>query len=131
MSRFGESLDYRHAWQIRDWLREEFGIAPDSVPVEVYRDASSRAPSQLTFHRSQQPPRSVFAMLVGDSPLPRFMPALFPAAAAQLSHCHNLQDLNWRMPVIWAQKLSIIFQARLLSSGRPLLLYLGQFTPCS
>jgi hypothetical protein len=41
VNRFGKSPDYRHAWQMRNWLHEEFGIAPDSVPVEVYRDTSS------------------------------------------------------------------------------------------
>lgn len=37
VNRFGKRPVYRHAWQIRTWLHEEFGIAPDSVPVEVYR----------------------------------------------------------------------------------------------
>lgn len=37
VNRFGKSPEYRHAWQIRKWLHDEFGIAPDSVPVEVYR----------------------------------------------------------------------------------------------
>ncbi len=41
VNRFGESPRYHHAWQIRSWLHQEFGIAQDSVPVEVYRDAGS------------------------------------------------------------------------------------------
>jgi hypothetical protein len=37
VNRFGKSPEYQHAWQIRTWLLERFGIAPDSIPVEVYR----------------------------------------------------------------------------------------------
>jgi len=33
VDRFGKSPDYRHAWQIRKWLRERFEIDPDTVPV--------------------------------------------------------------------------------------------------
>jgi hypothetical protein len=30
----GEKKEYRHAWQIRDWLKRSFDISPDSVAVE-------------------------------------------------------------------------------------------------
>ena len=32
--RKGERREYRHAWQVRDWLLESFNIPPESVPVE-------------------------------------------------------------------------------------------------
>jgi hypothetical protein len=35
VNQFGESPDYHHAWQIRKWLNERFGIAEDSVPVRL------------------------------------------------------------------------------------------------
>jgi general secretion pathway protein G len=38
-----------------------------------------------TFRRSRQPPTFLFAVRVGDSPLPGFVAAQSPAAAAQLS----------------------------------------------
>jgi hypothetical protein len=41
VNRFGKSPDYRHAWQIRKWLHDHFGIEADSVPVEVYRLSAS------------------------------------------------------------------------------------------
>lgn len=34
VNQFGKSPEYRHAWQIRKWLREHFGIEPESVPVK-------------------------------------------------------------------------------------------------
>ena len=30
----GERKEYRHAWQVRDWLMTTFDIPADSVPVE-------------------------------------------------------------------------------------------------
>ena len=30
----GVSKQYRHAWQIREWLQDSFGILPELVPVE-------------------------------------------------------------------------------------------------
>ena len=30
----GRMKEYRHAWQIRSWLSEAFGIPGDSIPVE-------------------------------------------------------------------------------------------------
>jgi hypothetical protein len=35
VDRLGNSPRYRHAWQIRNWLRERFQIDPDSVPVAI------------------------------------------------------------------------------------------------
>jgi hypothetical protein len=37
LNRFGKTPQFHHAWQIRDWLKERFGIAPESVAVEVFR----------------------------------------------------------------------------------------------
>ena len=34
LDRKGERREYRHAWQVRDWLLEAFNIPPESVPVE-------------------------------------------------------------------------------------------------
>jgi len=36
VNRFGKRPDYHHVWQIRKWLREQFEIAADSTPVDVY-----------------------------------------------------------------------------------------------
>jgi len=33
----GEAPQYRHAWQVRKWLQERFGIPADAVTVEVFR----------------------------------------------------------------------------------------------
>ena len=33
----GAKKEYRHAWQVRDWLKAAFGISPDSVAVEKIR----------------------------------------------------------------------------------------------
>ena len=33
--RKGERKEYRHAWQVREWLTESFNIPPESVPVEL------------------------------------------------------------------------------------------------
>jgi hypothetical protein len=33
----GEKKEYRHAWQIREWLKTSFDVPPDSVPVELIR----------------------------------------------------------------------------------------------
>lgn len=33
----GKKKEYRHAWQIRDWLKTSFDVSPDSVPVELIR----------------------------------------------------------------------------------------------
>ena len=33
----GKTPQYRHAWQIRNWLEKNFGIPPDSVPVYIFR----------------------------------------------------------------------------------------------
>jgi hypothetical protein len=33
----GKRIEYRHAWQVRDWLQESFDIPPESVPVERIR----------------------------------------------------------------------------------------------
>ena len=41
VNRLGRCARYRHVWQIRGWLQQEFGIAPESAPVEVYRDTAS------------------------------------------------------------------------------------------
>ena len=35
VNRIGERSEYRHAWQVRNWLMSNFGIPPESVPVEV------------------------------------------------------------------------------------------------
>ena len=35
VNKFGESPSYRHAWQVRKWLRERFDIDSESVPVLV------------------------------------------------------------------------------------------------
>ena len=35
VNRMGERSEYRHAWQVRDWLMSNFGIPPESVPIEV------------------------------------------------------------------------------------------------
>jgi hypothetical protein len=37
VNRDGKCANYRHAWQIRDWLQERFGISADAVPVETLR----------------------------------------------------------------------------------------------
>jgi len=34
VTREGKRATYRHAWQIREWLQESFGIDADAVPVE-------------------------------------------------------------------------------------------------
>jgi hypothetical protein len=34
VDRFGRQVARRHAWEIREWLQREFGIAPDDVAVE-------------------------------------------------------------------------------------------------
>lgn len=34
LDRKGERGEYRHAWQVRDWLLKSFNIPPESVPVE-------------------------------------------------------------------------------------------------
>jgi hypothetical protein len=31
----GKRKEYRHAWQVREWLETTFSIPPNSVPVEV------------------------------------------------------------------------------------------------
>lgn len=33
VNKFGKTPDFRHAWQVRNWLLERFGIAPESVPL--------------------------------------------------------------------------------------------------
>ncbi len=30
----GKKKQYRHAWQIRSWLKKAFGISADALPVE-------------------------------------------------------------------------------------------------
>jgi len=35
----GISKQYRHAWQIREWLKDSFGIQPELVPVESTQEA--------------------------------------------------------------------------------------------
>ncbi len=37
VNQFGKSPEYHHAWQIRQWLSEHFGIAADNVPVRLLR----------------------------------------------------------------------------------------------
>ena len=35
VNRFGECVWYRHAWQVRDWLRDTFAIPTNEVEVDV------------------------------------------------------------------------------------------------
>lgn len=37
VSRAGKRLDYRHAWQIREWLEKKFGIETEKVPVTTFK----------------------------------------------------------------------------------------------
>lgn len=32
VDRFGKHVAYRHAWQVRDWLQDRFGILQTEVP---------------------------------------------------------------------------------------------------
>lgn len=32
----GTAITFRHAWQVRDWLKAHFNITPDQIPVETY-----------------------------------------------------------------------------------------------
>jgi hypothetical protein len=31
----GKKKEYRHAWQVLTWLKDSFGVSPESVPVEL------------------------------------------------------------------------------------------------
>lgn len=33
----GGHMTFRHAWQIREWLRSKFQITAETIPVETYR----------------------------------------------------------------------------------------------
>jgi len=33
----GRHMTFRHAWQIRDWLKQRFEIESETIPVEIYR----------------------------------------------------------------------------------------------
>jgi hypothetical protein len=33
----GQKKEYRHAWQVRSWLKSTFGISTDSIPVEMIK----------------------------------------------------------------------------------------------
>lgn len=35
VNRLGNCVEYRHAWQVRDWLRERFRIPESEVTIDV------------------------------------------------------------------------------------------------
>jgi hypothetical protein len=35
VDRLGKRVEYSHAWQVREWLKNRFGIPESDVPVDV------------------------------------------------------------------------------------------------